>query len=74
MNKEKAVQKYEIRFQGYLGANTSICFEDFEITHNEKGETVLRGPIRDQAELQGILTRICDLGLTLTLFRQAGEV
>ena len=34
------------------------------------GETILRGPIIDQAALDGILTRICDLGLSLTFFRR----
>jgi hypothetical protein len=35
------------------------------ITHTPEGETVLAGPIRDQAELFGVLIRIRDLGLTL---------
>jgi hypothetical protein len=29
------------------------------------GNTVLTGPVRDQAELQGLLQRVSDLGLTL---------
>jgi hypothetical protein len=29
------------------------------------GTTVLVGPVRDQAELQGFLQRVSDLGLTL---------
>lgn len=29
------------------------------------GNTVLEGPVRDQAELQGILQRVSSLGLTL---------
>ena len=31
----------------------------------EQGNTVLCGPVRDQAELQGLLRRVSDLGLTL---------
>src|SRR5262245_9384373 len=31
----------------------------------EGGTTVLRGPVRDQSELQGLLQRVSDLGLTL---------
>jgi hypothetical protein len=31
----------------------------------EHGNTVLCGPVRDQAELQSVLRRVSDLGLTL---------
>jgi hypothetical protein len=34
------------------------------LTH-ESGRTVLTGRMRDQAELQGYLQRVSDLGLTL---------
>jgi len=30
-----------------------------------EGTTTLTGPVRDQAELQGLLQRVSDLGLTL---------
>jgi hypothetical protein len=64
---------YEIRLKGHLGQNTLIWFEDFNTEFSANGETILRGPIIDQAALHGILARICDLGLSLTLFRQIGE-
>ena len=36
------------------------------VIHNEtNGETTLRGTLRDQAELHGILTKVRDLNLTL---------
>jgi hypothetical protein len=31
----------------------------------EEGKTVLVGRVRDQAQLQGLLQRVSDLGLTL---------
>ena len=31
----------------------------------DRGETVLTGEVRDQAQLQGLLARIADLGLAL---------
>ncbi len=40
------------------------------------GTTTLTGPIRDQAELQGLLQRVSDLGLTLlelTVIDEAGQ-
>ncbi|MDX9952793.1 MAG: hypothetical protein RBT75_01800 [Anaerolineae bacterium] len=61
---------YEIRLKGHLGPNTLIWFENFEAEHSPDGETILRGPVVDQASLRGILTRIFDLGLSLTLIRQ----
>ncbi len=63
----------EIRLKGYLGPGTLVWFEDFTVEHSPDGETILRGSIADQAALSGILTRILDLGLTLTSFRELGQ-
>lgn len=70
MNTQKSIKNYEIRVNGHLGENTAIWFEDFQIEYSTNGETILRGPIIDQAALHGILNCIRDLGLTLTLVRQ----
>lgn len=70
MKTQKAVMNYEIRVKGYLGKNATIWFDGFEIEHTTEGETILRGTIIDQAALHGVLTRIRDLGLTLTLVQQ----
>jgi len=64
---------YEIRLKDHLGPNTLVWFEDFNVEYSPDGETILHGPIVDQAALAGILARICDLGLSLTLFRQLGR-
>ena len=37
------------------------------------GKTVLIGSLRDQAELQGLLQRVSDLGLTLLSATAIGE-
>jgi len=70
MKTQNNVIVYEIRFKGHLGQNTLIWFEDFHAEYSADGETILRGPIIDQAALQGILMRICDLGLELTQFKR----
>lgn len=70
MKTQKPVMNYEIRVRGYLGKNAAIWFDGFNLEHTIDGETILRGTIIDQAALHGILTRIRDLGLTLTLVQQ----
>lgn len=61
---------YEIRIQGHLGSNAATWFPDLAIERAPNGETIMVGPVADQAALHGILMRIRDLGLTLTLVRQ----
>ena len=56
---------YEIRVQGHIGESWSSWFEGMTIRHEESGETVLSGPLVDEAALHGVLMRIADLGLPL---------
>jgi hypothetical protein len=70
MKTQGTAMNYEIRVEGYLGKNAAVWFDGFEIEHAANGETILRGTIMDQAALHGVLTRIRDLGLTLTLVQQ----
>lgn len=70
MKTQKDILIYEIRVQGYLGKDAAIWFEDFEIDYGSDGETILCGPVVDQAALHGILARIRDLGLTMVLIQQ----
>ncbi len=56
---------YEIRIKGHLDPTWSEWFAGLTITHNSKGETILAGPVLDQAALFGILDKVRDLGLTL---------
>lgn len=61
---------YEIRVQGQLDSNWSDWFNGLEVTPQENGETLLIGPIQDQAALQGILTKIFNLHLVLLSVRR----
>jgi len=45
-------------------------FEGLEMVQGPDGETVLTGPVSDQAALHGILNRIRDLGVPLLTVRQ----
>ncbi len=56
---------YEIRIKGHLSEQWSQWFDGLTILNFENGEGILLGKIMDQAALQGILTRIGDLNLTL---------
>ncbi|MEJ2733156.1 MAG: hypothetical protein P8189_06235 [Anaerolineae bacterium] len=56
---------YEIRVQGMLDEGWSEWLDGLDIRPLDTGETVLAGPIRDQAALHGLLNKIRDLGLPL---------
>ena len=55
---------YRIRLKGCLDPKWSDWFEQMAIS-TEGGETILTGPVADQAALHGLLIRIRDLNLTL---------
>ena len=56
---------YEIRIKGRLAPRWAEYFAGLTITHTESDETILSGPIEDQAALHGMLARVRDLNLTL---------
>ncbi len=56
---------YQIRLKGHLGSEWTDWFEGLTITLEEDGETLLTGPVIDQAALHGLLKRVRDLGLPL---------
>ena len=56
---------YSIRVKGHLDQERSSWFDGLAITHTSDGETILSGPIADQAALHGVLLKIRDLGLSL---------
>lgn len=56
---------YQIRIKGHWGQQWQDRFEELTITLEEDGNTLLSGPVVDQAALHGILKRIRDLGIPL---------
>ncbi len=56
---------YEIRLRGRLGPEWSAWFNALSIVNHPDGQSMLIGPVADQAELHGLLDRIRDLGLVL---------
>ena len=56
---------YQIRMRGHLGRQWAEWFEDLTITLEDNGNTLLTGPVLDQAALYGLLRKIRDLGMPL---------
>lgn len=56
---------YQIRVKSHLGPNSAAAFDGFTVQHTADGDTILTGPVTDQAALHGILMKIRDLGLAL---------
>lgn len=56
---------YHIRVKGQLDLHWSDWFDGLTITHTATGETILAGPVVDQAALYGLLLKIRNLNLPL---------
>jgi hypothetical protein len=61
---------YQIRVRGHLDRTWSAWFDGLTITTMANGDTVLAGPIADQAALHGVLTKVRNLGLPLLAVSQ----
>lgn len=57
--------RYLFCVHGVLDARWAGWFEPLTIAHDEAGNTLLVGPVADQAALYGLISRMRDLGLTL---------
>jgi hypothetical protein len=56
---------YQIRIQGHLGREWTDWFSGLTITALDNGETLLTGPVLDQAALHGLLRKVRDLAMPL---------
>ena len=56
---------YQIRVTGHLGREWTDWFEGLVITLEDNGDTLLTGPVVDQAALHGLLKKVRDLGMPL---------
>ncbi len=67
-----AASNYEFRIRGRLSDPVLARFDMLE-PDAARIETILHGPIRDQAELHGILEQVQSLGLELLEVRRLPE-
>jgi hypothetical protein len=56
---------YQIRVRGHLPSSWGDWFDDLLVTLENNGDTLLTGPVVDQAALYGLLKKVRDLGLPL---------
>ena len=56
---------YHIRITGHLGREWTDWFDGLAITLEDNGDTLLTGPVVDQAALHGLLKKVRDLGMPL---------
>ena len=64
-NSPLPTQIYEIRVHEELDDDLAEWFNPLNVHHEPDGATTLTVPVRDQAELHGLLIKIRDLNLTL---------
>jgi hypothetical protein len=65
MTRHTQTETFEIRLQGHLDEGWASWFEGMTINLTEDGDTLMTGPVADQAALHGVLKKVRDLGLTL---------
>ena len=56
---------YQIRIKGHLGRQWTDWFGGLTITLEDNGDTLLTGPVVDDAALHGLLKKVRDLGMPL---------
>jgi len=59
------MQHVEICFRGHINRDWANRMCGLQITHTPDGNTVLSGPLRDQAELEGLLSQLFRIGVQL---------
>ena len=65
---------YQIRLKGHLGAQWTDWFEGLTITLEDNGDTLVTGPVVDQAALHGLLKKVRDLGMPLVSVIQVQSI
>ncbi|MEZ4661834.1 MAG: hypothetical protein R2911_30160 [Caldilineaceae bacterium] len=62
--------RYQIRLHGHLAPQWQTWFDGLTITLEANGDTLLTGPVVDQAALYGLLRKVRDLNMPLVSVMQ----
>ncbi|HSG16921.1 MAG TPA: hypothetical protein VLE70_11450 [Anaerolineae bacterium] len=76
MTKESGLRQptiYQIKIKGHLDSEWSDWFEGLAVMQTEGGDTLLTGPVVDDAALHGLLKKVRDLGMPLISVNQIEE-
>jgi hypothetical protein len=64
---------FQIRIKGHLGRQWADWFDGMAITLEDDGDTLLTGPVADQATLHGLIKKVRDLGMTLVSINSVSD-
>jgi hypothetical protein len=64
--------RYELRVRGVLDRHWSGWFDGLQVSSDAPGQTLIAGPVADQAALHGLLAKVRDLGLPLLSVQRIG--
>ncbi len=64
---------YVIRIRGHLDTAWASYLDGMTLENQPDGTSTIAGPVKDQAHLHSILTRIFGLGLTLISVNRGNE-
>jgi len=65
---------YQIRIKGHLGSGWTDWFGGLTITLEDNGDTLLIGPVVDQAALYGLLKKVRNVGMPLVSVNRIEEI
>ncbi len=66
------MEAVEVRIEGHLDPQWAEWLDGFILRHTERGETILTGPVKDQAAFYGLIAKLRDLGVRLISVRFGG--
>ena len=61
---------YEIKIEGHLDSEWTAWFGGMTLALEDNGDTLITGPVIDQAALHGLLKKVRDLGMSLVSINQ----
>jgi hypothetical protein len=64
---------YQIRLRGHLGRQWTDWFGGLTVTLEQNGDTLLTGPVVDQAALHSLLKKVRDLGMPLVSVKSTAK-